>query len=455
MVDTRKLKNFDFGCATELGKVRGENEDYLAYFECINGHVFVVCDGMGGHAGGSTASRIAVEAVREYLENHYFDLPEDAMRETITFANQAVLTKALENPQLSGMGTTIVLVIIRHDKVYYAHVGDSRLYLMSEGKLTRLTSDHSFVQTLVDQGLLEEDDMERHPRRNEISRALGIQEEVAPAISLEPLRPVNGDTLMLCTDGLNSMLSAEKISEVLATDEPAQQKVMRLIEQANEAGGFDNITVQLIHFYNVSNKKTDPGSPVYRESPAPVVSTPTENKKPLLTKKMKKYFLYIVLGIAILAIVYFLWDMFGSSGNPLPMAERNTDTVTEQPVTQTDEAEEEAVATPEPEPAAPAVKTGDTLWSSYTVKSGDVLSKISGRFGVSNAVLIKKNNLKGDMIRLDQVLQVPVKARHTVASGETIDAIAKKYRSDSDDILKANGLKSKTLSKGKTLLIPF
>lgn len=233
---------------------------------------------------------------------------------------------------------------------------------------------------------------------------------------------------------------------------------MRLVEMANEAGGFDNITIQLVHFYNVSNKRTDPGSAAFK--PAPVVPLPklSDDHKPFFTKKMRKYFLYIVLGIAILAIGYFLWDMFGSSGNPLPMASRQSkDSVKEQTVPSDDEASEETTAPVAKQPPAetPSTNARDTVWASYTVKSGDVLSKISTRFGVTNAVLIRKNNLKGDMIRLEQVLQVPVKARHTVAAGETIATIAKKYRSDSDEIRKANGLKSQTLSKGSTLLIPF
>jgi len=447
MVDTRKLKNFEFGNATDVGRVREQNEDYLGYFECINGHIFVVCDGMGGHVGGATASRLAVDAVREYLENHYFDLPQDALKAAIQRANEAVYLSAAENPHLSGMGTTIVMAIVRDDKIYYAHVGDSRIYFLSEGKLVKLTRDHSFVQTLVDQGLLKEEEMESHPRRNEILQALGIRSDIDITLGPAPAKPSNGDILLLCTDGLNSMISDKVTESVLNEDISVQHKALKLMQLANEAGGYDNITVQLVYFYNVTNKKSDfiPASKI----PTTNTESTTKNNKLILTKKMRKTILYVIVAAAILAIGYFLWDMFGSTGDPTPLGSNpSKDTLTEQPRDTT------KVVVQQNENVIKA--SNDTVWAAYTIKSGDVLGKISSKFNVKIAVLKKKNNLKSDVVHVGDDIWVPVKAEHTMVSGETIDAVAKKYQSDKTKILAANGLKTATdLKAGSKVLIPY
>lgn len=447
MVDTRKLKNFEFGNATDVGLVREQNEDYLGYFECINGHIFVVCDGMGGHVGGATASRLAVDAVRDFLENHYFDLPQDALKEAIIYANEAVYRKSVENPQLSGMGTTIVLVIVRDDKAFYAHVGDSRLYMHSENKLFRLTRDHSFVQTLVDQGLITEDEMESHPRRNEILAALGIRSEVEITVSPLPAKPSNGDILLLCSDGLNSMILDAVIETVLSEDISIQHKAMKLMQLANEAGGHDNITVQLVHFYNVVNKKSDfiPSSKITDNT----LQTETVSLNPLKNKKMKRIILYVIVALAVLAILYFIWDMFLYSPNPKPFENPNPkDTLTEQTIDTT-----KKIANNQENVIKPST---DTLWIEYTIKSGDFLSVVSSKFNIKASILKKKNKLKTDKVVVNDKLWVPVIAEHKVAEGETLDAIAKKYKADKDAILKANGLKTATdLKSGKTINIPY
>ncbi len=447
MVDTRKLKNFEFGNATDIGRVREANEDYLAYFESINGHIFIVCDGMGGHVGGATASHIAVDSAREFLENHYFDLPRDALKEAIEFANRAVYQRAVENPQLSGMGTTIVMVILRDDKAWYAHVGDSRLYMHTQGKLHRLTSDHSFVQTLVDQGLISEEEMESHPRRNEILRALGVRADVEIDISEVPARPANDDMLILCTDGLTSMLPDAGLQSVLNEDISVQHKALKMMQLANEAGGYDNITVQLIHFYNVANKKTEfvPAGKSGKHQPAEI----HRSKTPKISRKMKRTILYVIVGLAVLAILYFIWDMFIKSPDPVKFDPKR-DTITQQ-------QDDTTARNPDTTRQHTVVRASeDTLWVEYTIGSGDILSVVSEKFGVSKERLMKKNKLTADRVNKGDKLWVPVKAQHKVASGETVSAIASKYKAKTDAILKANGLKSATdLRSGATINIPF
>ncbi|MCU0448057.1 MAG: Stp1/IreP family PP2C-type Ser/Thr phosphatase [Microscillaceae bacterium] len=247
-------KNFRFGNHTDIGRIRKQNEDYMGYFENQNGIFFVVCDGMGGHVGGAVASQTAVQSIRDYFEREHYDVPSEAIYQAIQYANQQIFQKAQYNLDLRGMGTTCVLVMLRGGKLYYGHVGDSRLYLHNFGKSRRLTRDHSVVQALIDQGVLSEDDAENHPRRNELLRALGTQSFVDVEVSQEPIIPKRDDIFMLCSDGLNSLVSDAGIEEVLNTRLDPQQKAMRLVETANALGGYDNITVQVIEF--TSDSKT-------------------------------------------------------------------------------------------------------------------------------------------------------------------------------------------------------
>lgn len=296
MAKTKNLKSFEFGNSTDVGKVREQNEDYLGYFDTVNGHVFVVCDGMGGHVAGAAASRLAVENIKQFFENSFYDDPISAIQKSIESANQHLIDYTIENPDLKGMGTTIVLLLIRDDKVYYAHVGDSRIYLFSSGNLIRLTKDHSLVQNLVDQGIIKEEDAENHPRKNEILQALGISQKINISVCKEPAIPSNGDIFLLCSDGLTSMVSEKKIAEILFKKNVIQEKAISLVNNANNNGGYDNTTVQLIHFYNTQNKKT-------------VFSDYKGNsliKKPALKKRKLLVCLIIILLLALIYPAYLI-----------------------------------------------------------------------------------------------------------------------------------------------------
>ncbi len=240
--------HFEFGNHTDVGRVRQANEDYLGYFNTLNGHVFVVCDGMGGHVGGATAAQMAVNSIRAFFEHRFYDYPREAIRQALLYANGQIHAAAGQNPQLRGMGTTCVLALFRKGELWYGHVGDSRIYRFTGGRLERLTRDHSYVQQLMDQGLLTEAEAENHPRRNELTRALGTSREVVVDTASQALLPGSGDALLLCTDGLTGLLSDEAIRAELARIGPAQTKAVRLVERANDAGGYDNITVQVVQF---------------------------------------------------------------------------------------------------------------------------------------------------------------------------------------------------------------
>lgn len=182
MANTKSLYNFSFGNATHVGQVRQANEDYFGNFETKNGYVFLVCDGMGGHVGGAKASQIAVGIIRDCLQQLDYKTPYEALSQSIVAANDAILAYAEKNPELTGMGTTCVAILVVGSDVYYAHVGDSRIYLFSNNKLIRITKDHSFVQNMIDLGGLTEEEAEKHPRKNEITNALGLKNMKPPTV---------------------------------------------------------------------------------------------------------------------------------------------------------------------------------------------------------------------------------------------------------------------------------
>ena len=250
MAQTVVLRNFDFVSYTDKGRERSENEDYSAYFDTLNGHIFVVCDGMGGHAGGAIASEMAVEAIGAYFNEQYYKNPFSAVENAMLFANRKVYEAAKSNPALHNMGTTMVLAMIRDNRIYYGHIGDSRIYLYKKKALKLLTRDHSYVNQMVDEKRISEKEALNHPLRNEITKAIGLFKDAEPEISNTAIIPYEGNILLLCTDGLNTMLEDKYIEQVLSSDKSLDDKAEELLSAALDFGGFDNVSLQLIRFHN-------------------------------------------------------------------------------------------------------------------------------------------------------------------------------------------------------------
>ncbi len=248
-----KKVSYEIGNATDAGIVRKVNEDYYGTRETLNGEVVVVCDGMGGHAGGETASRIAVDSIISSLNDKVDPDPINALNEALLYANKVILNYAREHPELKGMGSTCVALLLKDDCFYYAHVGDSRIYLLTHNHLQQLTKDHSFVQSLVDAGAINAKDAENHPRKNEITNALGLERMQPPSLCQKPFKPQKGDIVLLCTDGLTGMVSDQKIQDVLCSESALYEKAKELVLLANRAGGIDNITLQLVKFTGSAN----------------------------------------------------------------------------------------------------------------------------------------------------------------------------------------------------------
>lgn len=249
---------------TDVGRKRAANEDNMYNAITQNGLVSVVCDGMGGHVGGATASKIAVSTIIDNLNNVYYDDPRIAIGESIDKANKAIIQKTIEQPELAGMGSTCVLLLVRSGKVYIGHVGDSRIYLVRSKRIIQLTKDHSYVQMLVDCGEITKEQAEHHPRKNEITNALGIPNMSPATVADDAIIPEAGDCFVLCSDGLSGMVPDDTICKIISrqSEMNAQERVDKLVALANENGGVDNITVQLVEFpvspTVITDKKTFP-----------------------------------------------------------------------------------------------------------------------------------------------------------------------------------------------------
>jgi PPM family protein phosphatase len=241
--------------STHVGRQRQHNED--TYLVKPEAHLYLVADGMGGHAAGEIASRIAAESVFEFITHtaeddgtwpHAYD--EHYRRSTnrlmaaLKIANTKVLDAMRKDSRLRGMGTTVVASLFEDDTISFAHVGDSRAYMVREGKLSRITNDHSWVFEQVQAGMLTEEEAERHPLRNVITRALGGALTVVPDAS--EIACKKGDVFLLCSDGLTGMVPEDQILEILLKHSDLEEACKSLIDFANERGGYDNVTCVLI-----------------------------------------------------------------------------------------------------------------------------------------------------------------------------------------------------------------
>jgi PPM family protein phosphatase len=229
------LRIVDSAGVTQTGKVRRSNEDsYL-----MRSPLFMVADGMGGAQAGEIASRMCTEAFAEADLVH--GAPADMLRETIRTANRRILERSRSDPDAAGMGTTVTAAFMDDGgTIAFAHVGDSRAYLLRDGSLQRLSEDHSLVGELVRKGELSETDAERHPQRSVITRALGTDESVE--VDSFAVRPQDGDLFLLCSDGLNTMVPEATIADILAGGGAAAKIARDLVRAALAGGGEDNVT---------------------------------------------------------------------------------------------------------------------------------------------------------------------------------------------------------------------
>jgi len=230
---------------TDTGVVRTANQDNYFVDEEL-GRFFIVADGMGGHAGGQEASRIATEIIKSYLEQHW-DSPLDSeilLKEAIEKANRGIIEDQQNNPERRDMGTTAVVVIFRDENPWCAHVGDSRLYRMRESGLEQITDDHTWVGMALKKGEINAEQAKFHPWRHVLSQCLGRED--LQQIDVQEFEVQPGDRLLICSDGLTEEVSDEQIQEALANSVSYDTTAQELIDTAKIAGGSDNITVVIV-----------------------------------------------------------------------------------------------------------------------------------------------------------------------------------------------------------------
>ncbi len=254
---------YDSGCASDRGLVRENNEDscYCQEIPPAPGDalskygIYIVADGMGGHRAGEIASRTAVETIIASLAANPGSIPQEdygaRLVDAIVAANNAIYTAAQNDKALVGMGTTVTAALLINDRAFLGHAGDSRAYLFRDRKIIRLTSDHSLVANLVKAGMISEQEARTHPDRNKIYRSLGTDRNVAvdtyrTVTETDSLGLRSGDILLLCTDGLHSMLEDNEIQTVVRGAGTARDICSRLIADANRRGGFDNTSVIVV-----------------------------------------------------------------------------------------------------------------------------------------------------------------------------------------------------------------
>jgi len=247
---------------TDIGRKRQRNEDSYLVNDKIG--LYIVADGMGGHAGGEFASKIAVSTVEEIIRgedrvksnvptNSYLDgdataastegLEQDRLKDAINRAGNMIVRRAFEDPELKGMGTTSTVMFISADKAYIAHVGDSRAYCVRDGEIIQITEDHSLVHEQLKSGLITEEEAKTHQLKNIITRSVGVQEEVEVDTIVWKIQP--GDSYLLCSDGLSNMMNDDEMQDIINKFD-VEQGARELVDLANSRGGEDNITLILL-----------------------------------------------------------------------------------------------------------------------------------------------------------------------------------------------------------------
>jgi PPM family protein phosphatase len=310
---------------TDVGLVRSENQDFGTYTTPQEekdahpgGRLLIVADGMGGHRGGATASRLAAETVKaQYLGSETHEVA-DALRDALQRANSRIYHEAQANPDLRGMGTTTSALAIRDGNAWFAHVGDSRIYRIRGEQIEQITEDHSLVATMVREGLLTTKEAENHPRRNVLQRSMGVAEDVEIDVR-GPFEVEEGDTFILCSDGLHGLVKADEMLEVAQL--PIDAAADEFLKRALARGAPDNVTVIVARAVRAepgdddatvgTERPLDQTQPIAAVDPgsiptAPIPRLPDEPVRPASVLP-RVLWVCAVVGAAVAAGAWFLW----------------------------------------------------------------------------------------------------------------------------------------------------
>lgn len=234
---------------SDVGKARDMNQDYYYISpKEENIELYILADGMGGYKGGEVASKLATTTTLSYIKNNFDKISKEKeeiiklIKSAMEYANMVVFEKANQDKELEGMGTTLEVCLIYNNKVYIGHIGDSRIYRIRKEFIRKLTNDHSYVEKLVKDGTITKQEAVHHPKKNMLMKALGCTAFVEPDVTVKGY--VKEDIILMCTDGLTNMVDENRIYEIIKED--YRNAHIKLINEANDNGGFDNITAIII-----------------------------------------------------------------------------------------------------------------------------------------------------------------------------------------------------------------
>ena len=235
---------------TDIGKAREMNQDFIYVSENIEDiKLCILADGMGGYKGGEIASSLATTSARNYIKENLdnidlqdSEIMQNLIRKAMEYANEVVYEKSKENEELEQMGTTLEICLIYGNKVYIGHIGDSRIYRIRKNIIRRITTDHSYVETLVKDGTITREEAFYHPKKNMLMKALGCIDKIEPDVTVKGY--IEDDIILMCSDGLTNMIHEEEIYKIIRDD--INNACDNLIKRANELGGYDNISVIII-----------------------------------------------------------------------------------------------------------------------------------------------------------------------------------------------------------------
>jgi serine/threonine protein phosphatase PrpC len=291
--------NLAWGGASDVGRVRQGNEDALL----AEHGVFVVADGMGGHNAGEVASELAVTTLRSALRDSVTSTEQ--LRELVQQANTTIYTASLDDSTQRGMGTTLTALVMIPgitDRVLVANVGDSRTYVLRDGVLSRITTDHSYVQELVNEGVITADDARKHPQKNIVTRALGIDRYVAVDVFSHDMR--TGDRFLLCSDGLVDEVTDIEITSILSNNANAADAANALVTAANDAGGRDNTTVVVVDILTADDTSFTPTAPVITTAQPEQQPTKKRRRRVLISSLVAVFALVAILSVTTIVGVY-------------------------------------------------------------------------------------------------------------------------------------------------------
>ncbi len=436
--------HLSFGSQTDTGSKKEFNTDSVLEFAILKGHVFVVCDGHNGPEGhGALASKLIVESIKKYFYNRSYKDMAKALTNAITYANITLFEQSTKDKKYNGISSTLAIVIFREGKLYYAYAGDSRIYFFRNGEMQPLTRDH-----VVDFENIKD---------SELKVALGRTKDVKFGVCKNPITMSEGESLLLCTDGLTDQVPETVIAEILGDDNmAADHKCKRLIELANEQGGDDCISVQVLEF-------------------SQVMELQKERKKINL-----KPVLYILIAIiAILAVGYGGYKGYHSFKNrpvkektvtelPEPVIENTAkekpnEASSTKPETQIKTSKPKEVAVNQGTPKQQKTKTvtvskpvDEMVYYHHEIVYGENLYRLSLRYNVSQQKLIDINGKKATSFIAGTELKIPVKALHTVKKGESYSVISDMYNVKVKLICAASKIDDGTpLKEGQVLIIPL